>query len=63
MEGQITNFAGMRGIYRVRIADLPRVQDSVCEHSVWDKLLGVATMVVVSAGGWIGILELIRLLK
>lgn len=54
---------GFAGVYRVRIADQPRVQDSVCEHSLWDKLLGVATMVVVSAGGWIGIVELVRLLK
>jgi len=66
MERSLTNFSsvsGMRAIYRVRIANLPRVEDSEQEHSLWDKLLGLATMIVVSAGGWTAVIELFRLLR
>jgi hypothetical protein len=61
MERGFTNFAGatgMRVVYHVRVADLPDADD--CEHSLWNKLLGLVTMVVVSAGGWFGVIELVR---
>ena len=61
MEQYFTNIAhatGMRGVYRVRVADWPAADD--CEHSLWNKLLGLVTMVVVSAGGWFAVIELIR---
>lgn len=31
--------------------------------NVWDKILGVSTMVVVSLGGWTAIIALVRLLR
>lgn len=48
----------MRVVYHIRVADLPEADD--CEHSLWDKLLGLVTVVVVSAGGWFGVIEFIR---
>jgi hypothetical protein len=66
MERPLTNFAGasgLRGIYRVRVADVRSLDDINRQHRFWDKLLGVLTMVGVSAAGWAGIFELIRLLK
>ena len=66
MDRSLTNFSGvtgMRAIYRVRIANLPRIEEAEQDHSLWDKLLGLATMIVVSGGGWMAIIEVIRLLR
>jgi len=64
MERQFSNFADAPGMmaYRVKVADLQN-DESGCEHTLWDKFLGIATMVVVSAGGWIAVIELIRALR
>ena len=32
-------------------------------RSVWDRILGLTTMLVVSTGGWIAIIALARLVK
>lgn len=64
MEQHLPHFAhanGMSGIYRVRVAEFH--ETGACEHTVWDKLLGLTTIIVVSAGGWAVVIELIRLLK
>lgn len=66
MERRLTNFAGasgMKGICRVRIADVRGFDEASDQHRFWDKLLGVVTMLGVSAAGWAGIIALIRLLK
>jgi len=67
MERQLTRFArssGMADAYRVEIAHVREAapEDTV-QRSLWDKCLGIATMVVVSVGGWAGIIELVRWLK
>jgi hypothetical protein len=66
MERQLANFAHATSIgrtYRVRIADFEEVVDAPDrERSLSDKCLGIATMVVVSVGGWAAIIGLIRLL-
>lgn len=65
MGRQFSNFADAPGMigYRVKVADLQNDVESGCEHSLWDKFLGIITMVVVSASGWIAVIELIRLLR
>jgi hypothetical protein len=65
MERQFSNFAAAPGMigYRVKIAHLQNDAESRSEHSLWDRFLGIATMIAISTGGWIAIIELIRLLR
>lgn len=66
MEQRLTNIGGargMRGICRIRVVEVRILDETSYQHQFWDKLLGLITMVGVSAAGWAGIIELIRLLK
>jgi len=54
----------MADAYRVEIIHVQGVAtEDADQRSLWDKCLGIATMVVVSTGGWAAIIEVIRLLR
>jgi hypothetical protein len=59
---QYANANGMTGTYR--LPDIEAANDDLsCPRSLWDKFLGITTMVGVSVGGWTAIIELIRLMR
>lgn len=60
---KVVGASGLRIIYRAKVVQVRRPDDTGRQHSFWDKLLGVVTMAVVSAAGWAAIIGLIYLLK
>jgi len=67
MEPRVLHFGEQHGTSaacRVRVAQLRYpAGDSRSERTLWNRCLGVFTMVTVSAGGWAAIIELVRWLK
>jgi hypothetical protein len=62
MECRAYRFGEMRRrLGELRVVRAPEKQEIEREErSVWDRILGVSTVLVVSLGGWAAIIELVR---
>jgi len=55
---------GMEAANRYASVPSARFEPDFCEpRSLWDRILGVTTMAVTSAGGWAAIIAIIRYLR
>ena len=60
---QVQSSLGMEVANRYASVPLARFEPDFWEpRTVWDRILGVATMAVTSAGGWAAIIAIIRYL-